>query len=298
MTEATETSEDIGTVVERSIVVGIDGSSGSEHALAWAVANAPGPRSIQPVACWNYPWWAISPPMAGNPGPPPDDWFREEAKKSIRNSLAEHDAELFVDPIIGKGRAGPMLVSLAEPASVLVVGSRGHGALVSSLLGSVSSYCIAHSTVPVVVVPDDADASRPVGRVVVGVDGSENSIAALAWAMSHVPIDTPIDVIHAWSPPAVDYDFGGLMAQMESGADSILASVVASARERSSHGDRPLTTTAVFGDARSVLRDAPSDLLVIGTRGHRGITHLLLGSIASALTHHPAVATIVVPEGN
>jgi nucleotide-binding universal stress UspA family protein len=58
-----------------------------------------------------------------------------------------------------------------------------------------------------------------------------------------------------------------------------------------------LDLTVVPGDPRSVLRTAAdgADLLVIGARGRGVIDHLLLGSVASALAHHPSVPTIVVP---
>ncbi len=53
-----------------------------------------------------------------------------------------------------------------------------------------------------------------------------------------------------------------------------------------------------MGDARNILRDASrgSDMLVVGARGHRGVAHLLLGSVATGLVHQPIVPTIVVPH--
>ena len=54
----------------------------------------------------------------------------------------------------------------------------------------------------------------------------------------------------------------------------------------------------VPGDPRAGLRAASSDadLLVVGSRGHGALDHLLLGSVATALAHHPTVPTIVVPH--
>jgi nucleotide-binding universal stress UspA family protein len=51
------------------------------------------------------------------------------------------------------------------------------------------------------------------------------------------------------------------------------------------------------GDPRIVLRDlaATADLLVIGARGHRGVSYLLLGSTTTSLLHHPLSPTVVVP---
>jgi nucleotide-binding universal stress UspA family protein len=60
----------------------------------------------------------------------------------------------------------------------------------------------------------------------------------------------------------------------------------------------PVEMLVLAGDPRAVLlsASADADLLVVGSRGHGVLEHLLLGSVASALAHHPTVPTIVVPS--
>jgi nucleotide-binding universal stress UspA family protein len=51
------------------------------------------------------------------------------------------------------------------------------------------------------------------------------------------------------------------------------------------------------GDPRLLLREAATqaDLLVLGARGHRGVAHLVMGSVTTSLVHHPTAPTVVVP---
>ena len=62
-------------------------------------------------------------------------------------------------------------------------------------------------------------------------------------------------------------------------------------------GHPPVGMAVLPGDPRAVLRSASvgADLLVVGARGHGVLELLLLGSVASAVAHHPTIPTIVVP---
>ena len=279
----------------KAVVVGLDGSEQSRHALAWAVANTDGP--IRLVVAWNTPWWGVSAPLGGAPPPPPDDYFEESAKKFIA------DAEVLLADVptvaaeIRRGHAGQCLVDSALDGSILVVGSRGRGAIASAILGSISAYCASHSTVPVVIVPEDADTATPARKIVVGIDGSTNSESALSWALDHADPDSSIMAIAAWAPP-MSYD-GAILSEID-GLDDRYREMLHNTidRVRRDHpdgGERTIRAEVVMGDARSVLRGAEADLLVVGARGHRGLEYLLMGSTASSLVHDPVVPTVVVP---
>ena len=62
---------------------------------------------------------------------------------------------------VAEGRAADVLVDRAAGADLLVVGSRGHGALRGLLLGSVALSCAMHSRVPVLVVHPQRDRAEP-----------------------------------------------------------------------------------------------------------------------------------------
>lgn len=284
-----------GGTTNRAVVVGLDGSEQSRLALGWAVANTPGPIRI--VVSWSTPWWGVSAPLGGAPPPPPDSYFEEAAKKFIEDAEPLLGDMATVPAEIRRGHAGQNLVDSALDASLLVVGSRGRGAIASAVLGSVSSYCASHSTVPVVIVPETADPAAAAERIVVGIDGSANSDAALAWALDHARPDAAILAIAAWAPP-MSYD-GAILSEIDGLDDrykemllDTIDRVKATSPDRSK---RTVQTEVVMGDARSVLRSAEADLLVVGARGHRGLEYLLMGSTASSLVHDPVVPTVVVP---
>ena len=137
------------------VVVGVDGSSGSVHALAWAgrearVRNA----TLEVVAAWTYPTPVLLVPVA--PDPPQVKTLRKDAREMIEHALekvADDVAGLDVDLRVVEGDTSAVLLERAKGADLLVVGSRGLGGFRGLLLGSVSQQCVQHATCPVVVVP-------------------------------------------------------------------------------------------------------------------------------------------------
>jgi nucleotide-binding universal stress UspA family protein len=149
------------------IVVGIDGSERSLHALAWAVREA-GLRgcTVHVVMAWQHPQaynaanvWGLG----------IDPWIDTDANLSTSAKL---EAVRLVERLTQQarpaknlptrceaieGHPASVLLSAAKNADLLVVGSRGHGGFVGMLIGSVSHHVLAHSPCPVVVVPDPQD---------------------------------------------------------------------------------------------------------------------------------------------
>jgi len=137
---------------EHRIVVGVDGSESSTAALRWAIRQAKmtGAR-VDAVAAWRYPTgygWAPSPEEID---------FEGDAERSLAGALAAVSAlepDVPVHPLVTEGAAAEVLLRTAKGADLLVVGSRGLGALASPLLGSVSMYCVLHAHCPVLVLRD------------------------------------------------------------------------------------------------------------------------------------------------
>ena len=143
-----------------------------------------------------------------------------------------------------------------------------------------------------------ADRERIGGRTwIVGVDGSENSVRALKWAVRHAPARASmLRVIRAWRvpttggqemmPPRID-DFRPVTAY------EFLDEVIA---ELKPHG---VTVEGLVkhGTASSVLLDAcdDADLLIVGTRGLGGFARLLLGSTSHQCATHARIPVVVVP---
>lgn len=275
------------------MVVGIDGSHGSAVALRWALDHADHLGDIEPVTTF------VTGPMVREPGSPSagDEPYRSEATRQQRVFLESHAPWLVDAGVVLENRAGPGLVKAACAAELLVVGTRGWGDRADLSVGSVGSYCARHSRVPVALIPADVPALHDHLDVVVGFDGSPHSRNALGWVLRHLRRSARVTVLRAFTDETVA---GEVLRPPDGRAED-------SARRELEHGvaavldqlpgHPPVEMAVLPGDPRAVLRSAGvgADLLVVGARGHGVLELLLLGSVASALAHHPTVPTIVVP---
>lgn len=140
--------------------------------------------------------------------------------------------------------------------------------------------------------------SRAAQRVVVGVDGSAGSAAALRWAARYAAaVEGTIEVVTAWQPLATygwAYDAGEWQPDLE--AEKTMSAQV----DEVFGAERPgtLRTSVQEGNAARVLIDASryADLLVVGSRGHGGFAGLLLGSVSADCAERAKCPVVVVHE--
>ncbi len=139
------------------IVAGVDGSASSKSALRWAAhqAEMTGAR-VEAVVAWTYAPAAF--PLT-TPAPATYDMGPEAAREldGITSEVRREFPSVEISSVVQEGWAGRELLAAAEGADLLVVGSRGHGAVMGLLLGSVSEYCVTHASCPVVVVRHGRD---------------------------------------------------------------------------------------------------------------------------------------------
>jgi len=138
-------------------------------------------------------------------------------------------------------------------------------------------------------------------RIVVGVDGSESSIAALRWALEEAQLrGDSIEVISAWTYPIVAVP--GAVVPLEpladQGADALAHlqhAIDTCGADRSGLTVNPIVQE---GDAARVLLEAAkdADLLVVGARGHGAIAGFLLGSVTQHVTRHAPCPVAVIPS--
>jgi nucleotide-binding universal stress UspA family protein len=144
-----------GTREAGRIVVGVDGSPGSLHALSWAGREARlRDATLEVVVAWTYPIPVLLFPVA--PDPPDVKTLRKEAHELVERALAkvaDDVSGIDVERRVVEGSAPEVLMNKAKEADLLVLGSRGLGGFRGLLLGSVSQQCALHATCPVVVVP-------------------------------------------------------------------------------------------------------------------------------------------------
>lgn len=141
------------------IVVGVDGSEHSRHALSWAMREAAQHRLPLTVITVRrtkvHPATEIYWPRPGYPDGTSLD--EEGARKAVRKMVDEAAAETGepvpdVTVTVTTGNPAEELVRASRDADMLVVGSHGSGGFATLLLGSVSSQVVHHAAGPVVVV--------------------------------------------------------------------------------------------------------------------------------------------------
>jgi nucleotide-binding universal stress UspA family protein len=140
---------------EGSVVVGVDGSPGADAALRWAVEETRWRGgALEVIIAWQRPAlaaWALSRTA------PYTEEMTAEAEHLLEEALARVDTSgiTIIRTVVEGSPAGALLAG-SRSASVLVVGTRGRGAVAEAVLGSVSHQVVDHSLGPVVVVPDAA----------------------------------------------------------------------------------------------------------------------------------------------
>lgn len=138
-------------------------------------------------------------------------------------------------------------------------------------------------------------------RIVVGVDGSPGSLAALRWAIHEAWLrGASIEAVHAFHVP-----YGGGSAVMpimldpdefREGAAAELAKAVATVDQNGLA--EPIKHLPIEGPASSVLIEVGEGaaMIVVGARGHGGLTGMLLGSVSRQVSEHASVPVVIVPK--
>jgi len=278
----------------RKIIVGVDASPSSVHALRWACHHHRDGDDIVAVMAWEYPSLSLLPPAPGTaarPGGSPTDVANETLRRAVAEATTDYNVQITKTTI--QGSAAHSVLEVADDADLIVLGTRGAG-ITKVLLGSVSRRVLHHATIPVVIVPDGAPLDYG-SEIAVAVDGSDPSLAALRWARD-LEVDR-INVIHTWHPMRSYSPYVPPISdsELESIANETIDNVLADTLEGQT--DERLQTLVVSGDARTILTDSElkPGLLVMGSRGLTGIVGAIVGSVTDYVVAHSSVAVAVVP---
>ncbi len=135
--------------------------------------------------------------------------------------------------------------------------------------------------------------------IVVGIDGSDASKAALEWALAEADLrGDSVRAVHAWAMPYVAYGYPGWTVDPEdfhAAAQATLDQTVAAAVGEE-NGDVEVESKLVEGlTAETLLAEAAdADLLVVGSRGHGGFAGLLLGSVSHQCAQHAGCPVVII----
>ncbi|MDR1295098.1 MAG: universal stress protein [Bifidobacteriaceae bacterium] len=297
---------------DRTILVGIDGSKASLHALDWAISEARQLGWALHLACaYAMPSFTAA-ALDGGYAALDSQAVKDGAGDVLGGALELAESTgLSARSSLVRGDPAAALVEMSKSVGMAVVGTRGRGGFAERLLGTVSSALPAHGHCPTVIVPlktgKDEQEPRPVGpihRIVVGVDGSPSSEIALgraideavAWgarltAFSSIPVTTGTSMF-AWAPAVADHD--AILTDLETGLDALVNRVMA---ERETPEGFTVRRHGLDGAAASLLVEFSTavDLVVVGSRGRGGFSGLLLGSTSQAVLHHAVCPVMVVP---
>lgn len=281
-----------------AILVGVDGSTGSEDALRWALREARlRGGTITALLAWGG-----------------DGLQREVHRRALRadHTDLETAASTALDQAVDRAGlsgvevrrlvvdASPVaaLEKNADGAEMIVVGSHGHGPVHRALAGSVAQGVVNHARVPVVVVRGATEETPTPRPVIVGVDGSGNSVGALRWAAEAAVLRrAPLRVVHALGhtdslyPELILTGQSDLLRRAQETLDEIVAKGLVGAGEI-------VVDTVVTPESPSpvLLRETENaQLLVVGHRGRGGFAELLLGSVSHQSILHARCPVTVVP---
>lgn len=132
-------------------------------------------------------------------------------------------------------------------------------------------------------------------RIVVGVDGSSSSVAALRYAARlATALDAPLEAVITWSYPAFTDPYLVAHWSPEEDAGESLAAAIAEAFDDDPPED--LTRTVLSGPPAPTLIDLSktSAMLVLGSRGHGGFVGMLLGSVSAACAQHAHCPVLIM----
>jgi nucleotide-binding universal stress UspA family protein len=284
------------SVLPGSVLVGVDGSSHSDAAVAWAVDHARH-RHVPLVLLHG------AEPLGLGRIP-----FAEEGRQMLHESsrrVTDHAVELVrrrapdvpVSVVHLYEDPRQALLEAAETAGMVVLGTRGLGRLRALLLGSVSQAVAAHAPCPVTVVrPARLQDGPGRGNVAVGVDLDGSSVAALQQAFE-IAAETgrPLDVVHA-SPPHDAFDDATSYLDRFDVLDAHergLAEMIAGYAEK--FPDVTVVRRMMSGSPVGALVEVSTSAahIVLGSRGRHGAPALLGSVTRSVLERAHCPVTVV-----
>lgn len=276
-------------------MAGVDGSPSALDAALWAAGEAS--RRHLPLRLVHAFGWTTQ-LVVGHPGLGEQrrDLMLEHARRDLAaaaSAVAGHSVDVESELVLGN----PIEVLVAESrrAELLVVGDSGLSRVGGLLLGSVAVALASRGACPVAVVRGARTAAS--APVVVGIDGSPVSEAALAFAYEEAAIlGAPLVVVHTWMDVVVDPMPSPLVEwkDLQIEEQAVLGERLAGWAEK--YPDvRVRRVVARDRPAHALLEEAAgAQLVVVGSRGRGGFAGLLLGSVSHAMLHRSPCPVAVV----
>ena len=293
------------------VLLGYDGSGDAQKAVnlvaatAWPTGSTVRVVSVvEPTVIGMSAWPTALPEYLADVDQQIADYYMTELAEVVRRL---ENPDRTVESAVLRGRAGTATVDEAAAfgADLIVVGSRGHGAIGSLILGSVSGEIVDHAPCPVLI----ARGSK-VTSVVFATDGSPSAASAQrvlsSWPMFRtlpVHVVSVADVPQPWHTGIAPTMYAQVIQAHARDLEEAKAEherIATESAEALRAAGLDVTAETLVGDAAAQIIAASAtrgaDLIVLGTRGRTGLTRLVLGSVARNVAHGSGTTTLVVRD--
>lgn len=240
------------------------------------------------------------------------EFHEEEADKALvpaRKALEK--AGIAAKAALRVGHAADEIAAAADElgADLLVMGSHGHGALASAVLGSVTQAVLARSTRPLLLLRAKAAPKGDSLAVGIAVDGSKIGRAAARWAIKHrdllgaAPRITLLHVVPDFAG-AVMPDMAGIALPAFSAEDirtmqtQAFDAAIKPVRALFDKAGLPCEAVCLVGVAGDEIaayaRKRKLDLVMLGSHGYGAFKRAVLGSVATRTAAHCETPLLVI----
>lgn len=273
------------------VLVGIDDSPGSTVALHWAG------RLVSRCGGEIVAVHAFRAPTTGLPRADHDHLVAERRRDFEERWTEQTVAAGARSPIVRDGDPRDVIeaVAEAESATLVVVGQAGEAGGPGFLhLGSVAEYLAHNISRPLAVIPTSG--TDPIKRIIVGVDGSDASLAAVDWCVG-AATSFESDVVAVaveepyleWTPASSPKNWRRDVEDRVKSWTAPLTNAGVSVEVVAQRDLHPANGLLAVASARS------ADLLVVGARGVGGFTGLRAGGVAMKVLHRANLPLALVP---
>jgi nucleotide-binding universal stress UspA family protein len=281
----------------RKILVAIDGSESSMHALRESIKLAADENSLIIAV-------SVIPKYEGDLGSMWINNIHASIKKPCDMALAKakemaEEKRVLIRTICEEGEIYERIADLADAEScdLIVMGRKGMGLgrLEKSLVGSVTARVIGYAHKDVLVVPEGADIGW--GNILLATDGSKYSEAAVDRAINFAKAYG--GVLHVLSVVDIPSEFYSHVKALDA-ADELIKNAkrfVETIQKKAAEQGIKAEIFVKEGDASKAItdhaKDQKIDLIIIGSHGRTGLRRLLMGSTAEGVIGHSNTAVLV-----